>query len=228
MKLDLKAKSIELRTKGLSYSEIQKYVPVSRASLSLWLKPIKLSKKQKRHLKEKQTLSALKGAQARKNQRIALTEKIISESKKQIGPISLRELWLLGIMLYWAEGSKEKDNNIGLGVQFSNSDPKMIRLFLKWLVEICGVDKKDIYFDIFIHENSKNNLDKVMDYWSRSTGFSKIHFPHIYFKKNKIKTNRKNVGDSYFGLVKLRVKASSNLNRKIAGWTQGVIESCNN
>lgn len=226
MKKDLKNKSIELRKKGLSYSEIIERVPASIASLSLWLKSVKLSKIQENHLKEKQVASAILGAQAKKNKRIILVQEIISESKKQVGKISQRELWLLGIMLYWAEGSKEKENNIGVGIQFSNSDPEMIRLFIKWLIEICGVDRKRIIFDIFIHENSKNKLDKVIDYWIKATGFSKQHFPHIYFKKNKIKTKRKNIGDNYFGLVKLIVRASSDLNRKIAGWTQGVIESC--
>ena len=126
-------------------------------------------------------------------------------------------------MLYWAEGTKEKENRPGSGVQFTNSDPQMINIFLKWLTKICGVNKNEIYFDIFIHENSKNNLEKVIDFWSKSTGFPKKHFPHIYFKKNKIKTTRKNTGDSSYGLLKLKVKSSSYLNRKIAGWINGVI-----
>ena len=226
MKIKFKEKAVLLRKQGLSYSEILKQIPVAKSTLSLWLREVGLSKKQSQKLTYNKLAASRKGGEARRKQRILLTQKIYNESINEISKISDRELWLLGIMLYWAEGSKEKDDKPGSGVQFSNSDPEMVSLFLKWLVEVCKIPKKNIYFDIYIHENSKNNIDEVLKFWISSTGFSKDHFPHVYFKTNKIKTNRKNIGDKYFGLIKLRVRSSSVLNRRIAGWIKGVIQCC--
>ncbi len=220
----LKEKAINLRKQGLSYSEILKQIPVAKSTISLWLRSVNLSKRNKQRLTTRRLEAALKGGEVRKNTRILATQKIYKEAVKDIDKISKHELWLMGVMLYWAEGSKEKETHPGSGVQFSNSDPYMIKLFLKWLLEICNINRNEIYFDIFIHENSKNNLDNVLKHWSQTTNFTKNHFPHIYFKKNKLKTNRKNIGNNYYGLVKIRVKSSSVLNRKIAGWIKGVIK----
>lgn len=224
MKSELKEKTISLRREGLSYSEILKEIPVAKSTLTLWLRSVDLSKRQKQRITEKRLAAALRGGEIRKNNRISIVRKIYEEAARDIHKISKRELWLMGVMLYWAEGSKEKEGRPGLGVQFTNSDPDMIKLFLKWLFEICAIKKENVYFDIFIHENHRNNINRAINFWSEITGYPNDSFSHIYFKKNIIKTKRKNVGDSYFGLIKIRVKASSGLNRKIAGWTKGVIE----
>jgi len=78
------------------------------------------------------------------------------------------------------------------------------------------------HFDLFIHENHKHRINNVLNYWAEQTSFPLKEFNHIYYKKNKISTNRKNIGNSYFGVLKLRVRASSSLLRKIAGWIHGV------
>ncbi len=222
--IEFKKKAIYLRRQGFSYSEILNQVPVAKSTLSLWLRFVGLSKRNKQKLTEKRLRAATRGGEARKKQRILTIQRIYSETAKDIGNISEREFWLIGVMLYWAEGTKEKEDRPGSGVQFTNSDPRMINIFVGWLLKICKVKKEEIYFDIFIHENSKNNIDKVVDFWVKTTGFSKSHFPHIYFKRNIIKTKRKNTGDLYYGLLKVRVMASSTLSRKIAGWINGVIE----
>jgi len=224
METGLKEKAISLRRSGFSYSEILKEIPIAKSTLSLWLRSVGLSKRQKQRITEKRLAAALRGGEIRRNNRISTVQKIYEEASRDIRKISKRELWLIGVMLYWAEGTKEKEGRPGSGVQFTNSDPDMIKLFLFWLFEICAIKKEEIYFDIFIHENHKNNISRVVSYWSEITGYPNSYFSHIYFKKNIIKTKRKNVGDSYFGLIKVRVKASSGLNRKIAGWTKGVIE----
>ena len=221
-KTEEKVKAIELRKQGFSYSEILKEIPVAKSSLSLWLRSVGLSKRVTHILTEKKRLSALRGAVARHNQRIVLTSRIFKETEADIQNISKRELWLMGVMLYWAEGSKEKDHSPGSGVVFGNSDCQMINLFLKWLLEITEVKKENIGFEIYIHENSKNSLERVRKFWADSTGFGIENFNKIYFKRNKIKTNRTNIGTLYYGLLRVKVKRSSTLTRKIAGWVNAI------
>lgn len=217
-----KNKAIELRKQGLSYREILEIIPVAKSSLSLWLKSVGLSKGQKQRLTDKRLASALRGARRKKEIRIALTNEIKNKARGEIGKLIKRELWLIGVALYWGEGSKEKDYRPGSSLQFSNSDSHMIKIYLTWLSEIIKIPKERIIFDIYIHENHKDNTNRVINYWSDCTGFSKDNFIHVYFKKNKIKTKRKNVGDNYYGLLRVGVKNSSSLNRRVAGWIEGI------
>lgn len=102
----------------------------------------------------------------------------------------------------------------------------MIKLFLLWLNRIFKVKEELIKFEICIHDTHKGNTLKVKKYWSEITGFSASKFDKIYFKKHKINTNRRNRGDNYFGLLRVLVCKSSSLNRKIAGWIEGICEIC--
>ena len=141
-----------------------------------------------------------------------------------MGKITKRELWLICTALYWAEGSKEKEYAPGSGVVFSNSDHEMISLFLKWLLEIIGILKEKMIFEIYIHDNYKHNLLRFQKFWSEKTGFPLSFFDKIYFKKNKINSKRKNAGDLYNGLLRVKVSSSSSLNRQITGWIRGIVK----
>lgn len=218
-----KEKAIKLRKEGFSYNEILRQVPVAKSTISLWLRSVGLSEKQKQRLTEKKIKAALRGALSRKKQRIELVQKIKKDAVKDVGSdISQRELWLIGTALYWAEGSKEKEEKPGLGISFINSDPFMIKFFLNWLLKILKLPNKRIKFEIYIHENHKVRLPSIIKYWANITNFNESCFSTVYFKKNKIKTKRKNVGNNYQGLLRIKASASSSLNRKISGWIDGI------
>ncbi len=198
-------------------------ISVAKSTLSLWLRNVGLAKRHVFSISEKKRLGALRGAESRNRERISLVHQILTEAEREIGVLSSRELWFVGIALYWAEGSKEKEYAVGSGVKFSNSDPKMIKLFIKWLVSICGVKRNLFIFEIYIHENSKNNIEKVKDFWACATSFPVDCFDRVYFKKHTIKKMyRKNTQDLYYGQLRVKVRASSILNRKIAGWVNGI------
>lgn len=221
-----KTEAISLRKQGFSYSEILQKIPVAKSTLSLWLREVGLAKRVVQKLTEKKLAGALRGALAKKNKRIFLSQQIYEEAEKEVQRITQRELWLMGVILYWAEGSKEKEGDPSSRVQFMNHDPFTIRLFLKWLNEICNIKNNEIGLDIYIHEYKRPQIDKVKEYWSQQTGFPKSKFIHVYYKKNNLNPRRKNIGDNYFGGLKVNVYKSSILNRKIRGWFQGVCKNC--
>ena len=216
--------ALSLRKQGFSYVEILKRVPVAKSTLSLWLRSVGLSKKQKQRLTEKKLSSMQRGWTKWRNQRINLTERIKKSARRDVRKISERELWLIGIALYWAEGTKQKEHSTGKGVLFNNSDPAMIQVFLKWLRDVIKVQEDEIVFEVYVHENHKNNTKRFLDYWAHIANVD-VGRLRIYFKKNKIKTNRKNIGDKYYGLLRVGVKKSSILNRKITGWTEGIVDN---
>ncbi len=222
LKLKEKERAIKLRKRGFSYSEILKEVPVAKSTLSLWLRSVGLAKKQKQRLTEKRVAAALRGAMAKRDYRLAITKEIKDKARNEIKRLSTRELWLVGTALYWAEGSKERTKSSN--VQFGNSDPQMIRLFLEWTQKICKVPKRDIFCEIYLHETTTERKKEVQKYWSKMTNFPLTQFQRIRWKKHKINTKRKNIGKDYYGLLRVNIRRSSNFNRKIAGWIEGICQ----
>jgi tRNA(Leu) C34 or U34 (ribose-2'-O)-methylase TrmL len=222
MKNILKEKAINFREKGLSYSEILREVPVAKSTLALWLQSVGLSKMQQQRLTLKKIISGKRGAAKRKSQRIEKESEIKSFAHKQIGTISPRELWIIGTMLYWAEGSKQKEYNPSQKLVFSNSDPNMIRLYLSWLEKSIKIPRNQIELVIHIHETYRDKLKPVIKYWSGKTGFHKAKFGKIYFKKNILNPKRRNIGYGYYGLLRVEVVKSTDLNRKVTGWIEGI------
>jgi hypothetical protein len=221
IKIEEKEKAIEFRKKGFSYSEILKEIPVAKSTLSLWLKSVGLAKDQKQRITEKRIAGSLRGAKARRDQRIRITKEIKDKARKEIDDIDKKDLWLIGIALYWAEGAKEKEWGTRAGIKFSNSDPKMILLFLKWLKNTFSTDNSKLVYELYIHETA--NIKNAQKYWSDLLSISEEKI-RTYFKKSKIKTIRKNTGDNYYGLIVIKVNKSFNLNRAIAGWIEGICE----
>ncbi|MFH1854951.1 MAG: hypothetical protein ABH810_00865, partial [bacterium] len=138
--------------------------------------------------------------------------------------ISKRDLWLMGIMLYWAEGAKEKQNSRAAGVEFGNSDSRMVFLYIKWLVDICKVPRNQIKYDLYVHEAQRENVAEIKRYWIRVLSLKTKELQAVYFKKNKRSKTKKRIVRDYHGLLRVRVKSSSSLNRKISGWIDGIAD----
>ncbi|MGD1003373.1 MAG: hypothetical protein ABR884_02245 [Minisyncoccia bacterium] len=223
MKSILKAEAIELRRRGLTYREIMAQIPIAKSTLSDWLHSVGLSKHQKQRLTAKKLEAIGKGGAAKRAQRIAATEKIMTDAIKDIGTITRRELWLMGVMLYWAEGSKEKEYRPSGKMQFSNTDPDMIRLFLLWLKKVYHKTFDDLVISVYIHDLQRERTDEIVSFWTSIINGPEDVIAHVYYKKGNPKTIRRNTGNSYHGTLNVYVKSGSSLNRQIAGWTRGVV-----
>jgi hypothetical protein len=158
-----------------------------------------------------------------KFQRIQKTNFIFSKASKEIGKLSNRELFLIGAILYWAEGSKEKFDSPGSSFQFGNMDLRMMKVIIAWLERVCKIKKSMLVYELYIHKSHKNRANNIAKYWEKEIGLKKGSITRIYFKtNNSASTNRKNVGQDYYGLLRIRVNKSSTLVRQIAGWTEGI------
>lgn len=222
MKSSFKEKAINLRKQGLSYSEILKQIPVAKSTLSSWLESVNLTKKQKQRLTEKKLASMRRGWKKVHELRMNRWNKLKSEGEKEIKKLTRNEKWLLGIGLYWAEGSKEKENGSATGIKFSNSDPAMILLFRSWLKDFLNISEEKIKYELYIHE--KADWKKASQFWS-----SKLKTPQedirVYFKPHNPNPKRKNIDKNYKGLIRINVLGSIPLTRKISGWIEGIIKN---
>lgn len=95
------------------------------------------------------------------------------------------KLKIAGVMLYWAEGTL-----IGNTVDFVNSNPQMIKTFLKFLREICGVSEERLR--IYLYGYSSHNLKELKAYWHNITEVPLCQFTKPYIRKDNPKlSNRK-------------------------------------
>ena len=216
MKLKEKLKAIELRKDGKSYKEIQKRIPVSKGTLSIWLRDIKLTLLQEQRIYvELRQKNAYRLAKANQKKRIEKTKEIIEKAKKDIPSYLENPLFLAGLMLYWAEGDKSDESEV---VKFSNSDPEMIIFMIKWFRKICKVPEKKFRIALHIHElHCRKNTE---NYWSKITSIPRSQFHKTQIKPTSL-GHRKN--RLYNGTCAIIV-SNKDLFRKIKGWKMGFCE----
>lgn len=208
-----------LRRKGLSYNEILKLLDVSRSTLSLWLREVPLTVAQRVRLEVKRSKAALIGAAARRAQTDDQIQSITERASREVGRLSKRELWLIGTSLYWGEGRKEKTYRRGDRVALANSDPRIIRLFTRWLQFACRVPSDQIIYELYVHRSVP--IAGIREYWERQIGIPKDRL-RLYYKHHRLRKYRNDVHRDYRGLVRVVVRKSVHLNRRIAGWIEGI------
>ena len=221
-KFSERTRAIHLRKQGKSYREILSEVVVAKSTLSLWLRSVGLAKKQKQRLTQKRLNAVRRAAAQKRAKRIDEVNDYIQQGMREITSLTPRELWLIGVALYWAEGSKQNRSSVSAQVQFGNSDVRMIRVFLHWLRSL-NISVSDMHFELYVHDNRKSEIEDFRRWWMRELGITRSQLDRIYFKRDKPNTKRTNVGDLYHGLLRIRVRSSTILNRKINGWVAGIV-----
>ena len=218
-KLELQ-KAINLRKKGISIKTIANKLHVSSSTASRWCKKVILSIEQKEILL-KNSRNPFFGkrkkyifTQVRKKEKEIRAERL--NGIKDIGTLTKRELFLIGVGLYWAEGFK-KDRRLG----FANSDPKMIKLFLKWLIQCCNVSIDSIRLRVGLNMSHKNRINIVEMYWSEITHIPLTQFQKPFFQKFVWKKKFSN-SENYYGVLRIRVNKQLKLLRRIAGSIEGI------
>lgn len=215
---DLRAKARELRLQGWTYDQIEAELGCSRSSVSLWVRD--LPRPERRDPSEQAKLAARKRWEhelaVRHEERLRTKE----AAKQGIGSLTARELFLIGVGLYWAEGSKDKPYARRENVTFVNSDPGMIKVFLAWLT-LLGVERERLRFTVMIHETA--DVTGAERYWADLVGADRSAFTKTTLKKHNPKTVRKNVGDSYRGCLVIKVLKGAELYRRIEGSWYGIV-----
>ncbi len=220
MKLYERNLAVDLRKKGYAINQIAKEINVAKSSVSLWVRDVKLTKSQIDTLKtmpftsqaiEKRRKSRLDNERTKRNCHI-------SDAENEITDISNRDLWLMGTMLYWAEGGKTRRM-----VRFSNGDPEMIRIMIKYFEIICNVPKNKMRGHIHIHEGLDPIAAKL--YWSTISTVPVKQFFKTYQKPVISSQNKKH--SLPYGVLDIYVLDTA-LFYKITGWAKGIFKKSKN
>ena len=207
-----------LRREGLSYREILSWIPfsLSRSTISNWCKEIELTPTQLDRLdrlyREGSYRGRLLGPKATQRRRIEEIAAIRSRARLEAIELTQKELWVAGLMLYWAEGTKAR--RVGI----SNSDPKLINFAMRWFREICKVSEDR--FRAQLHLHSGQHEQGLKEFWSYLT-----RIPLSQFIKSFVKPegsgHRKN--RLYYGTLTVRIHDHGCL-QQILGWIEGISE----
>ncbi|MEV5102707.1 hypothetical protein ACFQ7G_04560 [Streptomyces massasporeus] len=218
---DLREKARELRLRGWTYDQIEVELGCSKSSISLWVRD--LPKPERRDPTEQAKLAARRRWEHELAVRDEERQQTKKASKRAIGELSSRELFLAGVVLYWAEGAKDKaySRQRRENLQFINSDPNVIRFYLRWL-ESLEVERERLRFRLYIHESA--DVEEAEAYWADLVGVDAGTLQGTTLKKHNPKTVRKNVGDSYRGCLAIYVARSADLYRRVEGAWYGIVE----
>ncbi|MGW2815463.1 hypothetical protein [Streptomyces sp. NPDC001415] len=215
---DLRDRARELRSQGMTYDQIQVELGCSKSSISLWVRD--LPKPDRTRTPEEASAIARRGWEATLQRREEERQRTKQDSAGDIGELSNRELYLVGVALYWAEGAKDKPWDRRESLKFINSDPNVIRLYLKWLA-LQGVAPERLRLCVNIHESA--DMEEATRFWAELTGLGPASFNKPVLKRHNPKTRRKNTGEAYRGCLAIYVRDSVDLYRRMEGAWYGIV-----
>ena len=219
---DVRERAVAMRKDGLSYREIRDRLGVSKSTLSLWLRDFELTEEEQDRLAEMKRLGRSRAGRTMQARRLARQAATREAAAAQIPEVAESELFVAGVVAYWAEGTKAKPWRAGERFCFINSDSEMITLMLRWL-ELIGVTRDRLILRVSIHESA--DVPAAEAYWRSVTGVESDQFRRASLKRHNPRTVRKNVGSDYHGCLVVNVRRSTELSRQIAGWWAGIIDS---
>lgn len=213
-------KALQLRKKGKSIKQIAKGVGVSVGIVSLWCRQVELTEEQKEKLKRRKVRVRHLRRLAKQShlEKMSRVKKLLKDAKAEIKPLSKQELFLTGLALYWAEGFKSvKEGRLG----FCNSDPRMIKFMLRWFQKALKVRKENFILRTEFNITHQDRTEEIKVFWSKLINipldqFEKPFYHHSAWLRDYPDRN------NYFGILRIRIRKSSELLNKMHGWINGL------
>lgn len=197
MKIEKQKQARELRQQGYSIKQIEKIVGCARSSVSEWVRNIQLTDEQQKKLQKNISIGVMKSGKINKQRfldvRIAAQE--IGKQRAKTGD----QLFIAGCMLYWGEGTKSRNL-----MAISNSDPEVLRFFLKFAKECFNVPQEKIRISIQCY-NDKHSVEDIEEYWQKTLELPKSSFTKTILNHVSSYSKNKRCGICHYGTVQIRI-----------------------
>lgn len=195
------AKIKELRKKGFSLSEIKKEVQVGHGSVFRYIQGIEILPKYR------QVWHSKRGGSFKKM--ILAQKKAKEKAEKQIKRLSDKERIIFLSALYWGEGTKSE-------LRLSNTDPNLIRIFVRGLLNFFGINRNKLRANIRIY--SDLDKEKCLRFWSKVSGLSIEQFTNVTILEGKKK------GKLPYGMCQVRVIKGGDVLKYLIAFKNRVID----
>ncbi len=171
-----------LRRRGYSLRQLSDKFGISKSTASLWTNDVELSQ------------VGIDRVNANKKLHRAMAHRVLHERKlnrlakadvaagKLFAEVNISKSLGLAILaaLYQCEGSKDD-----LSIRFTNSDPAIIKLFLKTLRSSFEIDEKQLHARVHIHDY--HDEAEISEFWSTVSGIPLSQFYKPFRKKSEHK-----------------------------------------
>lgn len=154
----IRSEARRLRAANFSLKVIAARIGIAKSTASLWLRDMPSN------------VAAARGRQGNKNlgnqshqRSLAAMRRWRKEAELLWHRYRLDPLFMLGLGLYWGEGSKTTKS-----LRFCNNDPKLIRVWLAWCRRYLTAVEQ--YGQVYVH--SDVDARAARRYWARVTGIS--------------------------------------------------------
>ena len=216
---ELKEDAEKMRLEGYSYRLINERLGIPVSTMSYWFrdKPFTPNQEVLDRIKNGPGKAGLQ----RHNERREEVQSLRELGAQELGTLSNRDIWLLGLGLYIGEGSKTTEQ-----IRIVNSDPAVVRMSIRWFKEACGL--KDENLGISLHIYPDNDPNECMQYWKKVTGLKAENFRWISVDRRTNK-KRSHAGKLLYGTAHITVVSKGNkekgvrLFRRINGWIYGAM-----
>ena len=204
----LKIEAITLRKSGKSYSEINCKTGVPKSTLSTWFSNEEWSKKISKKLNKKwakvNVNRLVKINMSRKLETIKRHEFFKDQAKKEFNVLKNDHLFLVGLSIYWGEGSKQFNGRVGV----INSDLSLLQIVTRFFIETLQIPERKLRGELFIYEDHDKN--DSLNFWSRELKIPKNQFIKTQQLKSRSKlTKRKlkyGICNVYFSSTEMNIK----------------------
>lgn len=177
---NIKSQAMLLRKKGCSLKEVCKELKIAKSTASVWLSNVEISNEGKLLLEQKKKATRqnlIRYITVNKIKKGIWHGCLVETAKRDLKQIIYTKTLnrLLCSLLYWAEGAKDLGR-----VTFTNSDPKMVSIFLKLFKDSFNINPIRIRACLHLHEY--HNEVELKSYWSKVTTIPLNQFMKSYRK----------------------------------------------
>jgi len=101
----------------------------------------------------------------------------------------------------------------------TNSDPHIIKIFIRFLKDICLIPQERLAANLRIFKHQ--NPETLLNFWSEVTKIPRGRFDKIYIGISKSSLSKKPYNSLPHGTIQIRV-GDTKLFHKIMGWIDGM------
>jgi transcriptional regulator with XRE-family HTH domain len=153
------------RERGLPIKTIARLVGVSPSSVSRWVRDVELTAVQEAALRDANPIYNRQRSGTAQSSANARARRLEAQQQGMAVAWQGDPLHQMACMLYWAEGSRNRNQLV-----FTNSDPEMVDLFVHFLRRCYGITHERIALTVNVHLGNGLAVEEIEGWWLRRLG----------------------------------------------------------